>query len=214
MPEVVPPVPFLLVTAGGGGDGAEMMDWVLSAYESGAALPWSALLALGPFMAPELKEPLIARARALDQVRTLTFDACFETIMARAAGVVAMGGYNTFCEILSFDRKAIMVPRTRPRREQLIRAQRAESLGLARMLNRDESGDTARMVEALRALPAQLPPSNARLPELLNGHETALARVDHYLNTRPPRRPAAERSTDSDQDNIRAETSSSARAAR
>ena len=30
----------------------------------------------------------------------------------RAGGVVAMGGYNTFCEILSFDKRAIIVPRT------------------------------------------------------------------------------------------------------
>lgn len=215
MPEAVPPEPFLLVTAGGGGDGAEMMDWVLSAYESGATLPWPALLALGPFMAPELKEPLIARARASDQVRTLTFDAYFETIMARAAGVVAMGGYNTFCEILSFDRKAIMVPRTRPRREQLIRAQRAENLGLARMLNMDEGGDTARMIEALRALPDQLPPSSAGLPELLDGHETALARVDHYLSIRPLRRstPESATATDNGQDNPKAEPRSSKGAA-
>ena len=45
--------------------------------------------------------------------------------MERAAGVVAMGGYNTFCEILSFDKKALIVPRTRPRLEQFIRAARA-----------------------------------------------------------------------------------------
>ena len=38
--------------------------------------------------------------------------------MARAIGVVAMGGYNTFCEILSFDKRAIIVPRTAPRMEQ------------------------------------------------------------------------------------------------
>ena len=42
--------------------------------------------------------------------------------MARAAGVVAMGGYNTFCEILSFDKPALVVPRVRPRLEQAIRA--------------------------------------------------------------------------------------------
>ncbi|MDB5559446.1 MAG: hypothetical protein JWQ36_2380, partial [Enterovirga sp.] len=31
-------------------------------------------------------------------------------------------GYNTFCENLSIDRPSLIVPRTRPRREQLIRA--------------------------------------------------------------------------------------------
>ena len=42
-----------------------------------------------------------------------------------------MGGYNTFCEILSFDKRALIVPRTAPRMEQIIRASpRAEELGL------------------------------------------------------------------------------------
>ena len=58
--------------------------------------------------------------------------------MARAAGVVAMGGYNTFCEILSFDKPALIVPRTAPRLEQYIRAQRAAELGLVTMLSDDE----------------------------------------------------------------------------
>ena len=55
--------------------------------------------------------------------------------MARAAGVVAMGGYNTFCEILSFDKRALIVPRTAPRLEQFIRAKRAAELGLVAMLS-------------------------------------------------------------------------------
>ena len=39
-----------------------------------------------------------------------------------------MGGYNTYCEILSFDKPALIVPRMRPRLEQLIRARaRAQS---------------------------------------------------------------------------------------
>ena len=61
--------------------------------------------------------------------------------MARSAGVVAMGGYNTFCEILSYDRPALIVPRTAPRMEQFIRAARAEELGLVRMLPEDGRHD-------------------------------------------------------------------------
>ena len=50
--------------------------------------------------------------------------------MVDAVGVVAMGGYNTFCEILSFDKRALLIPRTKPRLEQFIRTSRAEELGL------------------------------------------------------------------------------------
>ena len=58
--------------------------------------------------------------------------------MERAVGVVAMGGYNTFCEILSFDKRALIVPRTKPRMEQYIRAARGQELGLCRVLVEDE----------------------------------------------------------------------------
>ncbi|MFQ5985183.1 MAG: glycosyltransferase family protein, partial [Alphaproteobacteria bacterium] len=45
--------PYLLVTAGGGGDGEGLIDWLLRAYESRHAPPWRALLVFGPFMSPE-----------------------------------------------------------------------------------------------------------------------------------------------------------------
>ena len=52
-----------------------------------------------------------------------------------------MGGYNTFCEILSLDKRALIVPRTEPRLEQFIRASRAAELGLVRMLPDDGRRD-------------------------------------------------------------------------
>ena len=72
--------------------------------------------------------------------------------MARAAGVVAMGGYNTFCEILSFDKPALIVPRTAPRLEQFIRAARAAELGLVAMLPEERGRDPQVMAAALRRL--------------------------------------------------------------
>src|SRR6185437_14995762 len=92
-----------------------------------------------------------------------------ETLMERAAGVVAMGGYNTFCEILSFDKPALIVPRTRPRLEQYIRASRAAELGLATMLVDDGKRAPELMAEALRRLPTQQRPSANPVPGLLDG---------------------------------------------
>ena len=89
--------------------------------------------------------------------------------MARAAGVVAMGGYNTFCEVLSLDKRALIVPRTAPRLEQYIRASRAAKLGLVSMLKDDGTYDPAVMAAALRALPRQNRPSEVIVPGLLEG---------------------------------------------
>jgi len=169
--------PYLLVTAGGGGDGEAMIDWVLRAYEHDRAAPYPALIVFGPFMSPESQATFIARADKLDRVRAITFDARIETLMAKAAGIVAMGGYNTFCEILSFDKPAIIVPRTKPRLEQYIRAAHAEKLGMVRMLNPDGQKGAKTMAQALRALPTQPRPSQVVMPGLLDG----LANVDRLI---------------------------------
>jgi len=161
--------PYLLVTPGGGGDGEALIDWVLRAYEHDPLLPYPALLALGPFMAAERQAEFMERASRLQRVSAITFHKHFETLVARAAGVVAMGGYNTFCEVISLDKRALIVPRTAPRLEQHIRASRAAELGLVAMLEDDGSYDPAVMAAALRALPRQRRPSEVVVPGLLEG---------------------------------------------
>ena len=54
-----------------------------------------------------------------------------------ATAVVCMGGYNTLCELLSVGAAAVVVPRAKPRLEQLIRARTFESRGLVRVVHPD-----------------------------------------------------------------------------
>lgn len=172
----LPPVvdleqPYLLVTAGGGGDGDQMIDWVLQAYETGADL-MRAVLVLGPFMRPEMQAKVHERVAALDAVEVLTFDSHLELLMEKAAGVVAMGGYNTFCEILSLNKPALIMPRVAPRKEQLVRAQRANELGIARMFDPSDAMRIEDFVKALQELPHQPKPSSTMLPGFMDGIET------------------------------------------
>jgi len=46
-----------------------------------------------------------------------------------------MGGYNTVCEAVSFRKRALVVPRVTPRREQLIRAELFRERGLVDLLH-------------------------------------------------------------------------------
>ena len=161
--------PYLLVTTGGGGDGEALTDWVLRAYEHDPLLPYPALLVLGPFMAAERQAEFMDRASRLKRVMAITFHKQMETLVARAAGVVAMGGYNTFCEVISLDKRALIVPRTAPRLEQHIRASRAAELGLVSMLSDDGRYEPSVMAAALRALPRQNRPSEVVVPGLLEG---------------------------------------------
>jgi predicted glycosyltransferase len=189
---------FLLVTPGGGGDGGGLIDLVLRAYEYDAAIPLPALLVFGPFMLPEQQAAFAERAARLGRLRAITFDARIETLMARAAGVVAMGGYNTFCEILSFDKRALIVPRTEPRREQFIRAERAAELGLVALLSEKDGRDPRVMATALRHLTQQALPSSVVVPGLLDGMANVNRLVQKWLardrNARFPGRGSREAS--------------------
>ncbi len=173
--------PFILVTVGGGGDGEAIIDWVLSAYESDPNLPDPALLVLGPFMGSQYQADFLHRANRLDNVEVITFDAHIENLMARAKAVVCMGGYNTFCEVLSFDKRALVIPRMTPRMEQHIRASRAHELGLVRMLVDDGARDPRTMSTALRNLPHQSPPSQVVVPGLLDGRTNVVRLAERWL---------------------------------
>ncbi len=180
------PDPFLLVTTGGGGDGAALIDCVVRAYEYDPGIPYPALLVLGPFMRSHLQADFMDRVGRLDRVEAITFEANMEHLMASAAGIVAMGGYNTFCEILSFDKPAIVVPRTAPRLEQYIRASRAQTLGLVEMMVIDDSATPRQMAEMLRRLPHRPKPSEVRIPGLLDGLTVISSMVDEWLRGAHP----------------------------
>ncbi len=187
-PAAVPEItsrPFLLVTTGGGGDGDVLIEWVLRAYESEKMLPYPALLVLGPFLQPEKQSQFMARAAKLDRVEAIVFNPRIERLEENAMGIVAMGGYNTFCEILSLDKRAVIVPRTIPRQEQLIRASRAQELGLVRMLEDDGHMDPAAMARALRDLPRQPKPSETIVPGLLEGLINVNRLIKPWLDQRP-----------------------------
>jgi predicted glycosyltransferase len=175
--------PYILVTPGGGGDGEKLVDQVLRAYEAEPTLTPKAHIIYGPFLSGDTRVQFEERVAKLDgRVVSLGFNSKMENLIAGAVGVIAMGGYNTFCEILSFDKPAVIMPRKRPRLEQYIRAARAEQLNLVRMLDPDRDGmGTSVMIDAIRALPSQNPPSVGQFPDLLDGLPSIVDRVEDLL---------------------------------
>jgi predicted glycosyltransferase len=174
---------YLLITSGGGGDGAELVDAALSAYERfDARLPWPALIVYGPFLPARQRAAFEQRAARLPRVTTLTFHEHLENLIEKAAAVVCLGGYNTFCEVLSLNKRCLIVPRVTPRAEQLLRAHAAQELGLVRMLHPDKlSAET--LAEAIAELPGQPPPASHRIPGLLRGLKYINATVARWRNT-------------------------------
>lgn len=180
---------FILATAGGGGDGSSLMRQILAAKEEAPGRILPLVMLLGPFMSSRDRAEITHRAKRLTDVTVLDFDNHIETIMQRATAVVGMCGYNTFCEILSFDKRALLVPRTRPRQEQLIRAKRAAEYGMMDMLDPDEASDPRLMASALEALPKRARPSRSGYRADLDG----LARIGKTLARTLRRRERAQR---------------------
>jgi len=130
--------PYVLATAGGGGDGFTVLDTFLraaAAWPGGA--PFRPVVVTGPFMADAERAALHGLAADVPGARIVDFVTGLSGVVARAAAVVSMAGYNTTCEILSFRRPAVLVPRTTPRQEQLIRAAALERRGVIRMVTPD-----------------------------------------------------------------------------
>jgi len=163
---------YLLVTTGGGGDGSDLIHDVIHAYQQDPDLTHKALIVLGPYMPARKRLKLMKKGATIPHLKMIEFDNKMEELIADARAIVAMGGYNTYCEILSFDKPALIIPRVRPREEQLIRARRAAELGLVDVLLPEEAEDAARMAAALKVLPDRPRPSESsrdlRLDGLIN----------------------------------------------
>lgn len=130
-----PPGRLMLCTVGGGHDGANLAE----AFAH-AELPADAtgVILTGPFMPAEVRQRLHRRAAANPRLRVLEFVADPDLLLRRADRVIAMGGYNTIYEVLSFEKHALIVPRSRPRHEQQLRVERLRGLGLLETLHPDD----------------------------------------------------------------------------
>ncbi len=188
------PKDFILVTAGGGGDGGDLMRQVLAAKEHDRSNRMPFVLVLGPYMPLREKAEIRHRASRIEGMQVLDFDSRLETLMAQATAVISMGGYNTFCELMSFDKRALIVPRKVPRREQLIRAQRANAFNLVDLIDPDDASDPWQMARAIDRLPKRPLPSKSRYRVDLSGLET-IGRIVERIGganrrQRVPREPA------------------------
>lgn len=120
------PRPLVLASVGGGEDGLP----VLSAFiESSRGAAWRGVVVAGPQM----------EAARWAQLEKLAADAgvlAFHSVhqvqrwFPHADALVCMGGYNSLLEAVTSGTPTVCVPRTRPRREQLIRARAFADRGL------------------------------------------------------------------------------------
>jgi predicted glycosyltransferase len=175
------PEHYLVATAGGGGDGAPLMQSVLGGHGRDQQAQLPLVMVLGPFMRTDDREMIKSVASAMPKVHLIDFHPQTERLLAQTSGVVSMAGYNTFCEILSLDKPSLLVPQVKPRQEQLIRATRAAELGLVATVMPDEAADTDVMARHLLELPSRPKPHEAGAGEMLMGLERIRDEVRGYF---------------------------------
>lgn len=122
--------PLVTLTIGGGGDGWNFVEAFLEMVERRLAPGLNFALLTGPFA----KASLVERARALaagrGDFRLVDFTANARGLFERSRLVLTMGGYNSVCELLELGKYPLVLPRTEPREEQLLRAKVFQARGL------------------------------------------------------------------------------------
>ena len=123
--------PYVLAAFGGGADGFTVADaFVRSELPHG----YDGILLAGPQMPPEQVRDLERIAAQRTDMRVVASVDDAAGLVAGAAALVGMGGYNTVCEAIAARTPMLVIPRVVPRREQLVRASVMSEAGLIDML--------------------------------------------------------------------------------
>ncbi len=150
---------LVVLTVGGGGDGNLLVRDFLEAIGTlGPEPPFESVVVTGPLMSPRKRERFRVRAKDLEGVSLVEHVEDMPGLFRAADLVVAMGGYNTVCELAYVGARAVIVPRTFPRKEQLLRARRLEQRGVVRVLPPEEASPQALARECLAGLDRERPP--------------------------------------------------------
>jgi len=154
--------PRVLVTTGGGADGCAVVE----AYLAGLVnLPRRVALRtkiiFGPQMPEAGRKALLDRYGHLTDVKFRNFKSDLTEEYAKADVVVSMAGYNTVCELLSSEKRAVLVPREYPVQEQLIRARKLATMGIFDLVEQSELTPERLMAAVTKALQRDAHPTTA-----------------------------------------------------
>jgi predicted glycosyltransferase len=112
----------------------------------------------------------LRRFGSAPDVTFVEFEAELASRYAAADLVVSMAGYNTVCELLSCAMRAVLVPRSQPVGEQLLRARLLAARGLFDVVEPDDLRPDRLMSVVLRRLEQPPTPPSVDLDGLARIH--------------------------------------------
>ena len=172
--------PLVIANGGGGVDGTDLLERFAAATallrpERGGT--W--LMVTGPMM-DDVTHDRLARTAEATGVTVRHVVPELRAHVALADCVVSMAGYNTCCDLLTFRRPSILVPRAGPSLEQTIRAARLAEWGVVNVLFAGQASPD-RLADAIAAaLDGPAPPAP---PVPLGGLDAAVEAFDQALAT-------------------------------
>jgi len=172
-----------LCVVGGGQDGAKLAETFVRADMPPETV---GLVVSGPYMPGKTRQRLRRLVEKRPDLRLLEFIPEPAALIQRADRVISMGGYNTMCEVLSFEKHALIVPRVSPKPEQFIRAQRMQELGLVEMLHPSKLNPRA-ITDWLARDVGSPPPSRSRID--FGGLKRISGLLEELLKVPPKRVP-------------------------
>lgn len=132
------PEKYVLTMVGGGSDGHELCE---AAAQAPIPEGYTHYVVTGPQMAAESRERIAYLATERTKVISSVTDGY--AAITNAACLVSMAGYNTVAEAMTTSVPQLLVPRSKPRLEQVIRAKGLAAIGAADTLSIDEASPEA-----------------------------------------------------------------------
>ncbi|MFO1078145.1 MAG: hypothetical protein U1E73_10535 [Planctomycetota bacterium] len=182
--------PQLVVTAGGGEDGYELLRGVVAALRGplrGDAL--TATVVTGPLLAAEAVADLERAAQGDPRIVLRRSCGDMAQLLDDADLVIGMGGYNTVYETLARGTAMLAAPRRTPREEQWERCTRLADRGLLAVFADGELQDPHRTAAAIRRALHTPPRPQKGLP--CRGADVAARSCLQLLGSRRARGPLA-----------------------
>lgn len=172
---------LILVTPGGGEDGycliSNYLQGLAQQKDNFVEQKIHTLIFCGAEMPPQHQQQIYQQAKELPGVIVKEFTNDMMSYINTADLVVSMCGYNTITEVLQKGKKAIVVPRIKPGREQLIRAQSMAKAGLIKTIHPQQIAPNLLIEAVFASLSSAKPPAKSVRLDFLG-----LPRVADYLS--------------------------------
>jgi predicted glycosyltransferase len=171
---------LLLVSLGGGRVGGELIDYALEASDLLATrLPHHLLVFAGPYFPEAEFQRLTERVSGSPRVQLRRYTTRFTDYLRAADLSISMAGYNTCLNLVAVGARAIVYPFTgNDDREQTLRAEKLQALGLIDLIRPSELTPTNLAGKIVRAFERPRPGANAPTLDLCGVEKTSAALLD------------------------------------